>query len=216
MVILKKRNVALVALAGLSLLITAAGYLLSNDDIILIGLCIFLGLDVKLIDQLIDDESMIRYRRLTFPLAILIPILMGYLAIIHDPVFGMVLGTALGLLLSGKLDHPAFVMAAVGFIVVMSAFVILFNIDIATTSLYLIPLAAFGAFGDEFGHEKVSAASHSRGIRFFFEHRFLLKIIALISVLIDFAEPIHLLGFLCWDISYDVVAQTWEPGENIK
>ena len=216
MVILKKRNVALVALAGLSLLITAAGYLLSNDDIILIGLCIFLGLDVKLIDQLIDDESMIRYRRLTFPLAILIPILMGYLAIIHDPVFGMVLGTALGLLLSGKLDHPAFVMAAVGFIVVMSAFVILFNIDIATTSLYLIPLAAFGAFGDEFGHEKVSAASHSIVIRFFFEHRFLLKIIALISVLIDFAEPIHLLGFLCWDISYDVVAQTWEPGENIK
>ncbi len=211
---LDRRIISLISLGTVGLLLTLFGFFSDNDDIVLIGFCIILGLDVKLIDQLIDDENMRKFRYLAFPLAILIPVLMGYLAIIHDPVFGMVMGTAIGLFISGKLDHPAFIMAAVGFMVLMVAFVFMFNIEIETTTIYLIPLAAIGAYGDEFGHEKVSAGSYPDLVFQFFEHRFLLKTVALISVIIGFAGWIHLLGFLCWDISYDVVSLNWKQGKR--
>jgi len=204
-----KRVIPLLLLAIAGVALSLIGLVLTRDDIVLIGLCIILGLDVKFIDQLIDDASMERYRFLVFPLALLIPLLMGYLAIIHDPVFGMVMGTAIGLLLSGKLDHPVFIMAAIGFVIAMIAFVLLFSIDIAITSIYIIPLAAFGAFGDEYGHEYVSGRERNSSLTFFFDHRFLLKTVALICVVIGFAELIHFIGFLVWDISYDVVAVSW-------
>lgn len=211
-----KRTIALISLAVAGIVISLTGFLRGSADIVLIGFCVILGLDVKFIDQLIDDDEMKKFRFLAFPLALLIPVLMGYLAVIHDPVFGMVMGTALGLLLSGKLDHPAFIMAAVGFFIAMIAFVLLFNVDIAMTSVYLIPLAAFGAFGDEYGHEKVAGGAYPGWVCLFFEHRFLLKIVALVSVIIGFAGLIHLMGFLCWDLTYDVVAVTWKPGKKIK
>lgn len=203
-------------LAALGISISAIGFVLANENIILIGLCIVLGLDVKLVDQLIDDDSMKPYRTLAFPLAIIIPILMGYLATIHDPVFGMVMGTAIGLLLSGKLDHPVFIMAAVGFIIAMTVFIILFNVSIAETTMYLIPMVTFGAYGDEYGHERIQKGKYSGWIEFFFEHRFLLKTVAVICMIVGFADIIHLAGFLCWDASYDAVAWIWAPGKKAK
>ena len=215
-VIATRRTRGLSILGAIGISISIYGIHLSNENVTLIGLCIILGLDVKLIDQLIDDESMRPYRKFAFPLAILIPLLMGYLATIHDPVFGMVMGTAIGLLLSGKLDHPVFIMAAMGFIGAMSVFIIVFHVDIASTTIYLIPMAAFGAYGDEFGHERIGKGTYPTWIKFFFEHRFLLKTVAALSVLIGFADPIHLAGFLCWDLTYDAVAVIWEPGKKLN
>ena len=206
----------LLGLTLIGIILSLVGFIQSNNDVVLIGLCIILGLDVKFIDQLIDEESMRKYRMYAIPLAILIPLFMGYLATIHDPVFGMVIGTALGLLLAGKLDHPAFLLAAVGFVIGMGVFVYYFNVDIATTSFYLIPMTGFGAYGDEFGHEKVSKGGYPNAVYQFFEHRFLLKTVAAISVLVGFAEIIHLVGFLCWDLSYDAVAYFWDSREKVK
>lgn len=206
----------LMTLGILGIGISAYGFLAGDDHVILVGLCIVLGLDVKLMDQLIDDPAMKRYRRLAFPLAVPIPLLMGYLATIHDPVFGMVMGTALGLLISGKLDHPAFIMAAVGFVVAMAVFVLAFDIGIAATSYTLIPVAALAGAGDEIGHERTWGGARSRRIRWIFDHRPLLKVVAVISVLIGFADPIHLAGFLCWDLSYDAVAFLWGWDKKAK
>jgi hypothetical protein len=205
-----QRSIILILFAIIGLIVTGTGFLWVNDDVTLIGLCIILGLDVKFIDQLIDDDTMKPHRKFAIPLALLIPILMGYLATIHDPVFGMVLGTAAGLLLAGKLDHPAFLIAAVGFMCGMIAFVVIRDISIATTSYYLIPMAAFGSYGDEFGHERIRHGNFPNWVVQFFEHRFLLKSVAAFSVLIGFADMIHLIGFLCWDATYDSVAYVWK------
>ncbi len=211
---LSKRYIALLMLAIIGIGISATGFIFKYSDIVLIGFCLILGLDVKLTDQLIDDRSMKPFRKYVFPLAIVIPVLMGYLATTHDPVFGMVIGTAIGLLLSGKIDHPAFIMCVIGFIIAMVAFVLLAGVEIAITSVYIVPIAAFGAFGDEFGHERISAKKEGDvpgSVVFFFKHRFLLKCMAILCVITGFAEIIHLAGFLCFDLAYDIIAYTWGP-----
>ena len=211
-----KRTISLILLAILGIGLSIAGFIADSSGAILIGLCLILGLDVKLTDQLIDDRSMSRYRFLIFPFALLVPILMGYLAMAHDPVFGMVIGTAIGLLLSGKLDHIAYIVSAIGFIAVMVAFIVLLNVDIAMTSIYIIPVACIGAFGDEFGHEKVSQRETHKAITFFFQHRFFLKALSALCVVLSWARIIHFIGFLCFDLSYDVVAASWNSGKKIR
>lgn len=207
---MKKTPVILISLAFFGVAIALMGEFNENNGLILIGICLILGFLVKLTDQLIDDKTMKKYRFLILPFAIAIPILMIYIADINDPVFGMVIGTAFGLLVAGKLDHPAYIISVVTFIVVIILLKCFDIINITDTSIYLIPLAFCGAFGDEFGHEKVTKKNTNKVITLFFKHRFALKTAAIIGVLIDWAEIIHFIGFLCFDLGYEIVDYSWK------
>ena len=199
------------ALLGQSILVfsgfflIALGYVIKSSGASLVGICIFLGLLIKGTDGLIDDARLKKFRFLIFPFAIAVPLIIGYLAYTYDPVFGMVIGTAVGLLLSGKIDHPGFVVSFVAFIVIMILLVIFGNLQIATTSIYIIPFAFAGSFLDELSHERTAEGEHG-ALHQFFEHRPLLKIAAVICTLLGFAQIIHLVAFFCFDIAYDVTA----------
>ena len=193
-------------------ILSLIGVFNDNNDLILIGICLILGFLVKFTDQLIDDNSMKKFRYLILPFAITISLLMIYLTKDNGPVFGMVIGTAMGLLVAGKLDHPAYIVSVICFIGVM---VLLINFDIIDLSkklYYLIPLAFCGAFGDEFGHEKVTTNIEKKNkiITLFFKHRFALKTAAVVAVIISWAEIIHLIGFLCFDLGYEIVDYSWK------
>ena len=92
----------------------------------------------------------------------------------------------------------------------MGVVIILLEVDIATTSFYIVPIATFGSFGDEYGHEMFSEKKGYSAISFFFQHRFLLKSMAVLCVLLSYAEVIHLVAFLSFDIGYDAVGAAWK------
>lgn len=194
----------IVAVVGLAM--TGAGFAMAIGGLTLLGLCVLLAVCIKGMDQAVDLDSMAGHRRMAYPLAIGVPLITGYLALHHDPVFGMVLGTAIGLLIAGKWDHPAFFVAGVGFIGFMLAFVLVFQVSIAMTSYYLIPMAAAGNWLDEFSHERTAGKGLPGRV---FEHRPILKMVGLIAVLVGFAEWIHFGGLLAFDVSYDAIAMVW-------
>jgi len=169
----------------------------------IMGICVLLGIAVKTMDQLIDEIKIKSYRIWIIPLAIFIPSSMAYLALTEAPVVGMVIGTVIGLIIAGKINHPAYITSIILFIsLVFSAFVS-HIINIEVTTFYIIPVAAVGSFLDEFGHERWK--SNKKSITFIFKHRFFLKTFAFFGVILGFAQPIHFIGFLCFDIFYDLV-----------
>ena len=191
----------------IALLLIALGILGDYSGATLVGLCILLGMLIKGMDQLIDVPGFRKFRYLIPPIAVAIPLIIGYLAFVHDPVFGMVIGTALGLILTGKIDHLGFVVSIIGFIGIIVLLVVLGSPTIAVTSIYIIPFAFIGCYADEVGHEKMSSRTRPRLLKFFFEHRFALKVTAVICTLLGFALPIHLIAFICFDIAYDITAR---------
>ncbi|UCE74365.1 MAG: hypothetical protein JSV56_01315 [Methanomassiliicoccales archaeon] len=203
---MKKTAFGLVGLAILIFFLIILGFILNSGGASLVGICILLGFLIKSMDQFIDEPRYKKYRILIAPFAVIIPLTIGYLAYVHDPVFGMVIGTALGLILTGKIDHPAFIIGIIGFIIIIVILVLAGGLEIAITSIYIIPFAFIGCFADEIGHEKMSERTQPKSLKLFFEHRFALKIAAVICTVLGFAQVIHLVAFLCFDIAYDITA----------
>ena len=116
-------------------------------------------------------------------------------------------GDVFFLIISGKIDHPGFVVSITGFIGIIVLLVLFGSLEIATTSIYIIPFAFIGCYADEIGHETMSSRQRPRALKLFFEHRFALKIAAVICTLLGFAGLIHLIAFFCFDIAYDITAR---------
>jgi hypothetical protein len=203
---MKRASLGLALLVLIGFLLIDFGYAFQHSGASLVGICILLGLIIKSMDQLIDVARFRANRILIAPFAISIPLMMGYLAYTHDPVFGMVIGTAIGLVLSGKIDHKAYVLSILAFLAVVALLVLFGNLHIAMTSVYIIPFAVAGSYLDELGVEKVRAKKAAGPLRQFFEHRSVLKITAVICTALGFAQIIHLIAFFCFDIAYDITA----------
>jgi hypothetical protein len=169
----------------------------------IVGICVLLGVTVKTMDHLIDEIKMKSYRLWIVPLALFIPSSMAYLALTEGPVIGMVIGTVIGLLITRKIDHLAYIASIVLFILLVFFASVIHMITIEVTTFYIIPVAAAGSFLDEFGHEHWK--SNKKTITFIFKHRFFLKTFAFFGVILGFAQPIHFIGFLCFDIFYDLI-----------
>jgi len=194
------------------------GFYYSKDLIfqgfIIVGICILLGIAIKIMDQLIDEIKIKSYRIWIIPLAVFIPVSMTYLALTEEPVVGMVVGSLIGMMIAGKINHPAYLVSISLFIALVFIAYLFQLINIEATTFYIIPVAAIGSFLDEFGHETFK--SNRRSITFLFKHRFFLKIFAFIGVVVGFAQPIHLIGFLCFDIFYDLVATAYQKDYGSK
>lgn len=186
------------------------GFSYQNNSVfhglVIVGICILLGAAVKTMDHIVDEIKMKSYRLWIVPLALFIPCSMAYLALTEGPVIGMVIGTVIGLLITGKIDHLAYIASIILFIILVFFASVLHMITIEVTTFYIIPVAAAGSFLDEFGHEHWK--SNKKIITFIFKHRFFLKIFAFFGVLLGFALPIHFIGFLCFDIFYDLIDTT--------
>jgi len=183
------------------------GFSYQNNSVfhglVIVGICILLGIAVKTMDHLIDEIKMKSYRLWIVPLALFIPSSMAYLALTEGPVIGMVIGTVIGLLITRKIDHLAYIASIVLFIILVFFASVMHMITIEVTTFYIIPVTAAGSFLDEFGHEHWK--SNKKTITFIFKHRFFLKTFAFFGVILGFAQPIHFIGFLCFDIFYDLI-----------
>jgi len=184
------------------------------QGLIIVGICILLGITIKIMDQIIDEIKIKSYKIWIIPLSVFIPVSMAYLALTEEPVIGMVIGAVIGMMIAGKINHPAYLVSIILFVVLVFITYLLQLINIDPTTFYIIPVAAIGSFLDEFGHEKWK--SKKRIINFLFKHRFFLKVFAFIGVLAGFAQPIHLVGFLCFDIFYDLIDTAYQRDYKIN
>ena len=205
----------------LSILLGALFILLSffletsfSNGFIVVGLCILLGLAVKMMDILIDEIKVKSYKIWIIPLGIFIPVSMAYLALTEEPVIGMVIGAAIGLLLAAKLDHIMYKVSVVLFVILIIIGYTFKIINVETTTFYIIPIAAIGSFLDEFGHERWK--SNKKIIMFILNHRFFLKSCAALGFILGYANLFHLIGFLCFDIFYDITDSVFQDKNTKK
>jgi len=197
------------SITGVILIILGFSYPESNvfNGLTVVGICILLGIAVKIMDQLIDEIKHRSSKILIVPLGVFIPTAMAYLALTEEPVVGMVIGAVIGLLIAGKLDHPMYKVSVILFIVLIFVAYLMQIITVEVTTFYIIPVAAVGSFLDEFGHDKYQ---NGKITKFVFKHRFFLKIFAFLGFALGFVQLVHLIGFLCFDILYDLVDTTWQ------
>jgi len=196
----------ILAVGAAGALVSAAGFLVEEDWLIVPGLCFLLGFLVKLIDQFIDEHGG-REKRAILAISLAIPLIMGYMALRYSPVFGMVMGAGFGLLLAGKMDHPGYIVSLTGFMVFIAAAVHLLGGEISRESMFIAPVAFAGSFSDEYIHEKTPGTMGR--VHDVFEHRPALKAAAFVCTAIGWAEWVHFVGFICFDIAYDLVAWLW-------
>lgn len=156
-----------------------------------------IGLGIKLIDD-IFDEGMFS-RRVAFILA---PILVAiWMALsIYDRTAATILFSILaGVLLTGKIDNVVFKASAYALILGFFLF--------SDSHLLLIPFVLLTLAGilDERGNDYVDRGNGSPLLRFFFLHRFSMKVCMILLCLFLQMPALYAVAFLAFDGSYDAM-----------
>lgn len=108
----------------------------------------------------------------------------------------LILGIIIGVILSKKVDKPNMIF---GLILTL---IVAFYFELQVPTFWLLMVVAFFTFIDEVGHEKLS---QKKGFpAFFFLHRLSLKLALTLLTSASLIQIIHLISFLCFDLSYDL------------
>lgn len=119
----------------------------------------------------------------------------------------LILGIIIGVTLSKKVDRPNMVFG----LILTLVFAVYFGVQ--TPTLWLLTGVAFFTFIDEVGHEK---HRQKKGVpAFFFQYRLSLKLAMIFLTLCAQIQALHLMGFLCFDLCYDLTSylinKAWAP-----
>lgn len=119
----------------------------------------------------------------------------------------LIIGIILGVTVSKKVDRPNLVFG----LILTLVFAVYFGLQ--TPTLWLLTGVAFFTFIDEVGHER---HRQKKGLpAFFFQYRLSLKLAMICLTLCSQIQAFHLMGFLCFDLCYDVtsylITKTWPP-----
>jgi hypothetical protein len=114
----------------------------------------------------------------------------------------LILGLFTGLILSKKVDKLNL------FFGLFLALITAFYFDLMLPDLWLLVLVAIFTFIDEIAHEKLT---QKKGLpALIFQYRPLLKLIIIFLAIISLITLIHLISFLCFDLSYDLTTSVLE------
>jgi hypothetical protein len=108
----------------------------------------------------------------------------------------LILGLFIGVTLSRKVDRPNLVLG----LILTFAFAFLF--EVKTPTPWLVIVVTSFTFIDEWGHEQLSRKEGIAAL--FFRYRLTLKLVMSLLTLISHVQALHLMGFLCFDLSYDI------------
>jgi hypothetical protein len=108
----------------------------------------------------------------------------------------LILGLFIGVTVSRKVDRPNLVLG----LILTFAFAFLF--EVKTPTLWLVIVVTLFTFIDEWGHEQLSRENGAAAL--FFRYRLTLKLVMSLLTLMSRIELLHLMGFLCFDLSYDL------------
>ena len=108
----------------------------------------------------------------------------------------LILGLFIGVAASRKVDRPNLILG----VILTFVFALLF--ELKTPTMWLVIVVALFAFIDEWGHEKLTQKSGLKAL--FFRYRLTLKLVLSLLTLMSQIQALHLMGFLCFDLSYDL------------
>ena len=108
----------------------------------------------------------------------------------------LILGLFIGVTASRKVDRPNLVLG----LILTFAFAFLF--EVKTPTLWLVIVVTLFTFIDERGHEQFSRKEGAAAL--FFRYRLTLKLVMSLLTLMSQIEVLHLMGFLSFDLSYDL------------
>ena len=165
-----------------------------------------LGALVKFIDDAFDEH--VYSQPLAFVLSPLTAIFWAYVMALH-PVSAMILtAIIIGVLVKGKIDNLAFVIA------VLCVYLVFFFIGsfdfVMALALPLIVITVAGMV-DEIGNDWVDKNNiyhkkpFGRYVHLFFEYRCIMKLAVLGFALFGFIPMMFFVAFLAWDIGYEIV-----------
>jgi hypothetical protein len=168
----------------------------------------FLGLLVKFIDDAFDEKAY--SRKVALVISPLTAIFWAYLMSL-DPAAALLLtAIVIGVLVKGKVDNIAFVIAVLCVYLVyffIGDWQFIFNIAF----LIALIIISIGGVIDEIGNDFVDKNSFFKKgffgkiIHWFFEYRFVMKIFVLFFVLVGTFDLLFFIAFFFWDLGYEIV-----------
>lgn len=167
-----------------------------------------MGVLVKFIDDAFDEKTY--SRKLALILAPITAIFWAFVMAFHPAAALLLTAITLGVLIKGKIDNIAFVMA------VLCIYVVYFFIGdwkFILDQFYLVPLILITIAGviDEIGNDFVDKNNlYKKGVlgklvHWFFEYRFVMKIVVFIFAFIGTYPMFFFFAFFLWDIGYELV-----------
>jgi hypothetical protein len=128
--------------------------------------------------------------------ALLSAVFFGFLISEDRFTSSIILGIIVGVIVSKKVDRPNMIFGLVLTII----FALVFEPESPVP--FLTIMVSLFTFIDETGHE---IYSQKRGLlSLFFHYRLALKLVMICMAIVSLIQVIHLVGFLCFDLAYEV------------
>lgn len=165
-----------------------------------------IGGGLKFIDEAFDESAF--SRKLAFAMAALVTIVWMGISIYDATSATLLFAILAGVFLSGKVDNPAFKMGA-------AALLPLLFLSGRFNLLLFLPLALAGVL-DEKGNDYVDSRKANRAVRFFFLHRFSMKLGVFALCFWSYLPWLYLFTFMSFDIAYDLVGVLSRQGIKLE
>jgi len=166
------------------------------DSLMIVAVFGMIGAGLKYIDEAFDED--IFDRRKAAALAPLLILLWTGISILDTTAATILFSILAGVLLTGKIDNTVFKLSALA---LLGALVFINKLLIAP----LILLTLTGII-DELGNDYADTHEMSKASRFFFLHRFSMKLGVATLCYLGIFQLIYLAAFLVFDTAYDTIA----------
>lgn len=179
-----------------------------NDEILILFSLGVIGGGLKFIDEAFDENAF--NKKFAFLIAALLVIIWTGISI-YDASAATVLFAILGgVFLSGKIDNAAFRASAF-------ALVILLFLSGRFTLIWLpFFLLTLAGIIDEKGNDYVDSRKTNRAVKFFFLHRFSMKLTVFAVCYASYLHWLYLFTFLAFDVAYDLIGVLSHTGIQLK
>jgi hypothetical protein len=167
-----------------------------------------LGLSVKFIDDAFDEQAY--SRKIALILAPITAIFWAVIMALDSAAALLLTAITIGVLIKGKIDNIAFVIAI---LCIYVAYFFMGDWQFILNPLYLLPLIIISIAGaiDEIGNDYVDKhhlyrrSFFGKIIHWFFEYRFVMKIFVLVFALSGTYSMVFFIAFFFWDVGYGAV-----------
>lgn len=179
-----------------------------NDEILILFSLGVIGGGLKFIDEAFDENAF--NKKFAFLIAALLVIIWTGISI-YDASAATVLFAILGgVFLSGKIDNAAFRAST-------TVLVILLFLSGRFTLIWLpFFLLTLAGIIDEKGNDYVDSRKTNRAVKFFFLHRFSMKLTVFAVCYASYLHGLYLFAFLAFDVTYDLIGVLSHTGIQLK
>ncbi|MBI5253213.1 MAG: hypothetical protein HY930_02275 [Euryarchaeota archaeon] len=179
-----------------------------NDEILILFSLGVIGGGLKFIDEAFDENAF--NKKFAFLIAALLVVIWTGISIYDASAATVLFAILAGVFLSGKIDNRAFRISA--FVLVTLLF-LSGRFSIIWLPFFILTLAGII---DERGNDYVDSRKTNRALKFFFLHRFSMKLAVFAVCYAPYLHWLYLFAFLAFDVAYDLIGVLSYTGIQLK